>query len=85
MQSTATHQLRSLSARVVCKKAETFIAVTLEEDHTGRWVTIPEQAERNEALYHGEMEYNPIFCNTYLVAVAMHMAFASPISGHLVA
>lgn len=60
MQSTVTHQLRSLSARVVCKKAETFIAVTLEEDHTGRWVTIPEQAEINEALYHGEMEYNLI-------------------------
>lgn len=44
-----THQLRSLSARVVCKKVETFIAVTLEEDHTGRWVAIP---ERNEALDH---------------------------------
>lgn len=83
--SAVTHQLRSLSACVVCKKAEAFIAVTLEEDHTGRWVTIPEQAEINEALDHGEMEYNLIFCNTYLVAVAMHMAFASPISGHLVA
>lgn len=82
MPSIVTHQLGSLSARVVCKEAEAFIAVTLEEDHTGRRATIPEQAEINE---HGEMEYNLRFCNTYLVAVAMHMAFASPISGHLVA
>lgn len=85
MQSPVTHQLRSLSARVVCEKAETFIGVTLEEDHTGRWVTVPEQREINEALDHRQRGFNLIFCNTYLVAVAMHMAFGSPISGHLVA
>lgn len=85
MKSKVTHQLGSLSARVVCKKAETFIAETLEKDHTGRWVTIPERAEINEALDNEEKEFHLRFCNTYLVAVAMHMAFASPISGHSVA
>lgn len=79
-----THQLRSLSARVVCEKAEAFVAVALQEDHTGRWVTVPEQADMNEAWEGGEMEMIP-HSDTYLVAVAMHMAFASPISGHLVA
>lgn len=49
MQTKVTHQLRSLSAGVVCKKAETFIAVTLQEDHTCRRTTIPEQAGINKA------------------------------------
>lgn len=85
MQTKVTHQLRSLPAGVVCKKAETFIAVTLQEDHTGRRTTIPGQVGINKAWDQGEMEYNLMFCNAYLVAVAMHMALASPISGHLVA
>lgn len=49
MHTKVTHQLRSLPAGVVCKEAETFIAVTLQEDHTGRRPTIPEQAGIHKA------------------------------------
>lgn len=42
---TWTHQFRTLSALVVCKKTEAFVAVTFQEDHTSRWASIPVQAE----------------------------------------
>lgn len=88
-----SYQLRALSALVVCEETETFVAVTFQEDHTSRWASVPVQTEIRliVGLRKTVEEIQAFFLlffsqhYTYFVAVAMHIALASPISGHFVA
>lgn len=82
-----THQLGALSALVVGEEAEPLVAVTFEEDHASRRAPVSAQTERSRHQQRTRNSFG-IFREsgvTYLVAVAMHMALASPISGHFVA
>lgn len=85
-----THQLRTLSALVVCKETETFVAVTFQEDHTSRWTPVSIQTDVGLTSESGKTDNkSALFISgasfTYLVAVARHIALGSPISGHFVA
>lgn len=83
---TWTHQFRTFPALIVCKKTEAFVAVTFQEDHASRWASISVQAEMKATLQHERLRQESLLLSvTYLVAVAMHIALASPISGHLTA